>query len=146
MAQIRSIQALRAIAALLVTLGHLEHEAASLPAAATGYAPILRAVQATNPDIIFIASYPQDSVGMVRAANEIGLKVPMFGGGLIGLQFAPIKAQLGQLLNGIVAYELYVPEPTMNFPGIEDFLTRYAPIANRFRQQQRTAGSTDRIR
>jgi hypothetical protein len=25
----------------------------------------------------------------------------------------------------MVAYELYVPEPTMNFPGIEDFLRRY---------------------
>jgi branched-chain amino acid transport system substrate-binding protein len=61
----------------------------------------------------------------VRASNEIGLKPKMFGGGMIGLAFTPIKAQLGPLLNGIVAYDVYVPEPTMKFPGIDDFLKRY---------------------
>jgi branched-chain amino acid transport system substrate-binding protein len=89
------------------------------------YTPILRKIQAANPDVVFVASYPPDSVGMVRAANEIGLKPKMFGGGMIGLAFTPIKLQLGPLLNGIVAYDVYEPEPTMKFPGIEDFLTRY---------------------
>ena len=74
---------------------------------------------------MFVASYPPDSVGIVRSANEIGLKPHMFGGGMIGLAFAPIKQQLGPLLNGIVAYDVYVPEPTMKFPGIEEFLKRY---------------------
>jgi branched-chain amino acid transport system substrate-binding protein len=62
---------------------------------------------------------------MVRASNELGLKARMFGGGMIGLAFTPIKQQLGPLLNGIIAYDVYVPEPTMKFPGIEDFLKRY---------------------
>ena len=44
---------------------------------------------------------------------------------MIGLAFTPIKAQLGPLLNGIVAYDVYVPEPTMKFPGIDEFLKRY---------------------
>jgi branched-chain amino acid transport system substrate-binding protein len=95
------------------------------PPSTVDFGPIIRSIQATNPDIVFVASYPPDSVGIVRAANELQLKAKVFGGGLIGPQFAPIKAQLGQLLNGIVCYELYVPEPTMNFPGIEDFLKRY---------------------
>ena len=97
----------------------------SYPPTTTDYSPIVRAVQATNPDVVFVASYPPDSVGIVRAANEIGLKPKMFGGGMIGLAFTPIKAQLGALLNGIVAYDVYVPEPTMKFPGIDDFLKRY---------------------
>src|SRR5947199_5921984 len=84
-----------------------------------------RSIQATNPDVVFVASYPPDSVSIVRAANEIGLKPKMFGGGMIGLAFTPIKQQLGPLLNGIVAYDVYAPEPTMKFPGIEDFLKRY---------------------
>jgi branched-chain amino acid transport system substrate-binding protein len=95
------------------------------PPTTVDFGPIIRSIQATNPDVVFVASYPPDSVGIVRAANELGLKARAFGGGLIGPQFAPIKAQLGQLLNGVVCYELYVPEPTMNFPGIEDFLKRY---------------------
>ena len=97
----------------------------SYPPNTVDYAPIVRAMQAVNPDVVYIASYPPDSVGMVRAANEIGLKPKMFGGGMIGIAFTPIKQQLGPLLNGIVAYDVYVPEPTMKFPGIEEFLKRY---------------------
>jgi branched-chain amino acid transport system substrate-binding protein len=87
--------------------------------------PIMRAVAATNPDVVFVASYPPDSVAMVRAANEVGLKCKMFGGGMIGLQSGAVKAQLGPVLNNIVYYDLNVPEPTMNFPGIKEFITKY---------------------
>jgi branched-chain amino acid transport system substrate-binding protein len=89
------------------------------------FIPIVRSIQATNPDVVYVASYPPDTVGMVRAAHEVGLKTRMFGGGMIGLAFAPIKQQLGPLMNGIVAYDVYVPEPTMKFPGIENFLKTY---------------------
>jgi branched-chain amino acid transport system substrate-binding protein len=89
------------------------------------FIPIVRSIQATNPDVVYVASYPPDTVGMVRAAHEVGLRTKMFGGGMIGLAFAPIKQQLGPLMNGIVAYDVYVPEPTMSFPGIENFLKTY---------------------
>jgi len=97
----------------------------SYPPNTVDFGTIVRSIQAAKPDVVFIASYPPDSVGMVRAANEVGLSPRMFGGGMIGLAFTPIKTQLGALLNGIVAYDVYVPEPTMKFPGIEDFLKRY---------------------
>jgi branched-chain amino acid transport system substrate-binding protein len=97
----------------------------SYPPNTQDFTPIVRAIQATNPDVVFVASYPPDSVGMVRAANEVGLKPRMFGGGMIGIAFTPIKTQLGPLLNGMVVYDVYVPEPTMKFQGTEDFLKRY---------------------
>jgi len=97
----------------------------SYPPSTVDYSPIVRSIQATNPDVVFVASYPPDSVGIVRAASEIGLSPKMFGGGMIGLAFTPIKQQLGPLLNGIAAYDVYAPEPTMKFPGIDDFLKRY---------------------
>lgn len=87
--------------------------------------PIMRAIAATNPDVVFVASYPPDTAAMVRAANEVNLKAKMFGGGMIGLQFAALKTQLGQLLNNIVYYDINVPEPTMKFPGIDEFLAKY---------------------
>jgi branched-chain amino acid transport system substrate-binding protein len=62
---------------------------------------------------------------MVRAAHEVGLKTKLFGGGMAGLQFASIKTQLGPMLNGVVDYDFYVPEPTLKFPGIEQFIQRY---------------------
>src|SRR5262249_28665145 len=81
------------------------------------FAPILRAVQALNPDIVFVAAYPPDSVGIVRAANEIGLTPKLFGGTFIGLLVTPIKMQLGPLMNGIVNNERFVPSLSVSFPG-----------------------------
>jgi len=101
----------------------------SYPPSTVDFTPIIRSIQAANPDVIYVASYPPDSAGMVRAANEVGLKATVFGGGMIGLQFAALKQQLGPMLNGIICYDLYVPEPTMNFPGIKEFLTKYQPRA-----------------
>ena len=68
------------------------------PPSTTDFMPIMRAVQAANPDIVFVAAYPPDTVGIVRAANEIGFKPKMFGGTLIGLLVTPIKMQLGPLI------------------------------------------------
>jgi branched-chain amino acid transport system substrate-binding protein len=52
----------------------------------------------------FVGLYPPDTVGMSRAANELGLNTKMFGGGMVGLQATSIKTQLGPLLNGVVNY------------------------------------------
>ena len=41
----------------------------------------------------------------------------IFGGAMVGPQIGSLKAQLGEELNGLVTYDLYVPEPTMEFPG-----------------------------
>ena len=95
------------------------------PPKTVDYAPIVRAIQATNPDLVYVASYPPDSAGMVRAANEVGLKTRMFGGGLVGPQFAALKTQLGPLLNGVVNYEFYVPDLNKQFPGLQAFLAKY---------------------
>ena len=95
------------------------------PPSTADYAPIVRAVQASNPDLVVICSYPPDSVGMVRAVNEIGFKPKMIGGGMVGLQATVIKTQLGSLLNGFVNYDFWLPVPKMNFPGVSDLIKRY---------------------
>lgn len=97
----------------------------SYPPSAVDFAPIARAIQNANPELVFIASYPIDSVGLYRAINEIGLKAKLVGGGAVGPQFTAIKAQLGPVLNNALGYELYVPSKTMNFPGIQEFIARY---------------------
>jgi len=86
---------------------------------------MLRAIQAVNPDVVVIFSYPPDSVGMVRAVNEIGYKPKMIGGGMVGLQATAIKTQLGPLLNGFVNFDYWLPIEKMTFPGVSEFLTRY---------------------
>jgi branched-chain amino acid transport system substrate-binding protein len=97
----------------------------SYPPATVDYSPIVRAIQATNPDVVLLASYPPDSVGMVRAATEIGLKTQLFGGAMVGMQYASLIGQLSEKLNRVVNYHFFVPSPKMNFPGIEEFLKKY---------------------
>ncbi|MEJ0069624.1 MAG: amino acid ABC transporter substrate-binding protein [Pseudomonadota bacterium] len=95
------------------------------PPATTDYAPIVRAIQATNADLVYIASYPPDSVGLVRAINEVGLKGQLIGGGMVGLQITAVKQQLNTQINGLMNFDWWTPVPTMMFPGTEDFLKKY---------------------
>jgi branched-chain amino acid transport system substrate-binding protein len=97
----------------------------SYPPSTTDYAPIMRAVQAANPDLIYVCAYPPDTVGIVRAANEIDLKAKMFGGAMVGLFATPIKMQLGPMMNGLVFMESFVPSPNLNFPGLKQLLSAY---------------------
>jgi branched-chain amino acid transport system substrate-binding protein len=95
------------------------------PPSTADYAPIVRAVQATNPDIVVVCSYPPDSVGIIRAVNEVGFRPKMIGGGMVGPQNSAIKAQLGPLLNGVVNYDFWLPAPKMMFPGVADLMKQY---------------------
>jgi branched-chain amino acid transport system substrate-binding protein len=95
------------------------------PPTTTDFSSLIRAIRAARPDMVFVCSYPNDSVAIVRAMNEIGVgsTVKLFGGGMVGLQFTPIMESLGSMLNGIVNYNSYVPG--VQYPGIDDFLKRY---------------------
>ena len=95
------------------------------PPANTEFISIVRAIQATNPDLVVIGSYPLDSVGMVRAVNEVGFKPKMIGGAMVGLQATVFKTQLGPLLNGWVNYDFWLPLKTMEFPGVMEFIKKY---------------------
>jgi branched-chain amino acid transport system substrate-binding protein len=95
------------------------------PPSTTDFAPIVRAIAATNPDLVVVCSYPLDSVGMVRAVNELNFKPKMIGGGMVGLQFTAIKTQLGPLLNGFVNYDTWLPVKTMQYPGALEVVAKY---------------------
>jgi branched-chain amino acid transport system substrate-binding protein len=95
------------------------------PSATTDLAPVVRAIAETNPDLVIVCSYPPDSVGMVRAVNEVGFKPKMIGGAMVGLQSTAIKARLGPLLNGWTNYEYWLPVPKMQFAGVDDLMKKY---------------------
>jgi branched-chain amino acid transport system substrate-binding protein len=97
----------------------------SYPPATTDFLSVMRAVQGANPDIVYVAAYPPDTVGIIRAANEINLVPKMFGGAMIGMLVTPIKVQLGPLANGLVIGESFVRAPPFEFPGVADVLKRY---------------------
>jgi branched-chain amino acid transport system substrate-binding protein len=95
------------------------------PPTTVDFTPIVRAIAASQPDLVYLSSYPSDTVGFLRSVGEVGLKTKMFGGGLAGLQAAAIKMQLGEAANGVVNVDLWEPVPTMQFPGVMDFIKKY---------------------
>jgi len=107
----------------------------SYPASTADFTSIVRAIQAANPDLLVICSYPLDTVGMVKAMNEVGFKPKMWGGAMVGLQATVFKTQLGPLLNGVVNFETWLPVKSMEFPGSMELLKKY--------QERAKAAGTD---
>jgi branched-chain amino acid transport system substrate-binding protein len=98
---------------------------ARYPLTAADLAPFIRALQPIEPDILFFCSYLNDSAGLLRALDAVGLEPKLVGGAMIGPQNGAIKAALGPLLNGVVNYEYWLPVPTMMFPGVAELIAEY---------------------
>jgi len=96
----------------------------SFPPGTTDFSPVIRAVAATNPDIVVVCSYPLSSVGIVQSVNELGFKPKMIGGEMVGLQATVFKNRLKSKLNGFINYETWVPSPKM-MPRAQAFFTKY---------------------
>jgi branched-chain amino acid transport system substrate-binding protein len=95
------------------------------PLANTEYATIVRSLQATAPDVVYAATLPVDTVGIVRASNEVQFKPKLYGGAFLGLLVTGIKQQLGPLINGLVNNEFYIPAASLQFAGTKEFLEEY---------------------
>lgn len=95
------------------------------PLATQDFAPIIRDIRPEVPDILFLCSYLSDSIGLIRAINDVGLTPKIVGGAMIGPQSSSVMSSLGPLLNGLVNYEYWLPVPKMMYPGADDFIRRY---------------------
>jgi branched-chain amino acid transport system substrate-binding protein len=95
------------------------------------FSSIIRSLKAAKPDIVYVASYPPDSAGILRAVNEIGVgdNVKLFGGGMVGLQFGSVMENMGSLLNGVVNYNSWLPEKSMYYDGTKEFFEKYTKRA-----------------
>lgn len=89
------------------------------------FTPIVRKLEALAPDVLFICSYLEDSVRIVRAITDLKYAPKLVGGSMIGPQSAMVKTTLGPLLNGFVNYEYWLPVPKMMFAGTRDFIENY---------------------
>jgi branched-chain amino acid transport system substrate-binding protein len=98
---------------------------AEYPLSTKDFAPLLREVGKTSPDILFLCSYLNDSIGLIRGISEVGLEPKVVGGAMIGPQSSAVQTALGPLLNGLVNYEYWLPVPKMIVPGVEDVIRRY---------------------
>jgi len=103
------------------------------PLATENFEPVLDAVAKSGCDLLFLCSYLNDSVGLVRAIRSHAFRPKMVGGAMIGPQNTTVKTTLGPLLNGFVNYEYWVPAPSLIFAGAPALLETYrarAPAAD----------------
>lgn len=95
------------------------------PPSTTEFTSVVRAMQATNPDVVFAATLPIDTAGIIRTANEIQFKPKVIGGAMLGLLVTGIKQQLGPMINGYISNEFYIPAPSLQFAGTKEMMSEY---------------------
>ncbi len=100
----------------------------SFPFNSPDLSPVVRALQASNADLVIVCSYPLSSVNMVQAIKEANYKPKMIGGAMVGLQATVFKNKLGPKLNGFVNYETWVPTEKMMAPAAA-FFKKYQALA-----------------
>jgi len=100
------------------------HEA-TYPLTTEDFVPVIDAIADSGCDVLFLCSYLDDSIRLVRTISAHPFRPKMVGGAMIGPQNTAVKTTLGPLLNGFVNYEYWVPVPTMAFPGVVEMLTTY---------------------
>ena len=93
----------------------------SFPFNSPDLSPVVRALQASNADLVIVCSYPLSSVNMVQAVKEANYNPKMIGGAMVGLQATVFKNKLGPKLNGIINYETWVPTEKMMAPAVAFF-------------------------
>jgi branched-chain amino acid transport system substrate-binding protein len=89
------------------------------------FAAVLKELGPDRPDILFLCSYLNDSVGLIRAIAEADLNPLLVGGAMIGPQSTAVQSQLGPSVNGIVNYEYWLPTQAMDFPGVSRLIATY---------------------
>ncbi|MEK1855146.1 MAG: ABC transporter substrate-binding protein, partial [Phyllobacterium sp.] len=100
------------------------HEA-TYPLTTENFAPVIDAVAESGCDLLFLCSYLDDSIGLVRAIHAHPFRPKMVGAGMIGPQNTAVRTTLGPLLNGFVNYEYWAPVPKMMSPGVQELLNTY---------------------
>jgi branched-chain amino acid transport system substrate-binding protein len=95
------------------------------PPSMTDLTTVVRQIQAANPDIVAIGTQPGQSIAIVRAISEVGLKAMVVGGSMTGLQTPDAEGLLGEQLNGFLNFNVWLPVPKMQYPGSMDFIKRY---------------------
>jgi branched-chain amino acid transport system substrate-binding protein len=95
------------------------------PPSTTEFTPIVRAMQAAKPDVVFGATLPVDTAGIIQTAKELQFRPKMIGGAMLGLLVTAIKQKLGPDINGYISNEFYIPAPSLQFEGTARVLNEY---------------------
>jgi branched-chain amino acid transport system substrate-binding protein len=95
------------------------------PLSTTDFSGYMGDLKRIDADVLFLCSYINDSIGLVKAIGAAGLSPKLVGGAMIGPQNGVVKAALGSLLNGLVNYEYWLPVPSLVNPQVQALIATY---------------------
>jgi branched-chain amino acid transport system substrate-binding protein len=101
------------------------------PLSTTDFRPYMEDLKKINPDVLFLCSYINDSIGLIKAINQAGVSPKVVGGAMIGPQNGVVKRELGALLNGLLNYEYWLPVPSLLNPHIQSLVATYQDRAEK---------------
>ena len=88
----------------------------------TDFRPILNRFATNAPDVVFMVSYAEDSVGLLRQASEVGLNPKLFAGGAAGFALPNFIEGAGAAANYVVTATTWTKDAA--YPGAQDLYTR----------------------
>lgn len=68
----------------------------------TDFRPVLNRFAQRNPDVVFMVSYAEDSVGIMRQINEVGLNAKLYAGGAAGFALPGFISGAGEAAEHVV--------------------------------------------
>ena len=88
----------------------------------TDFRPVLNRFASANPDVVMMVSYAEDSVGIMRQANEVGLNPKMFAGGAAGFALPNFIEGAGDAANYVVTATAWTE--AVPYEGAQDLYER----------------------
>ncbi|MEW6046667.1 MAG: ABC transporter substrate-binding protein [Bacillota bacterium] len=81
----------------------------------TDFRPILNRFRTLNPDIVFMVSYEEDAVAIMRQAKEVNLNPKMFAGGAAGFALESFVKGAGDAAEYVFSATSWTPD--VRYPG-----------------------------
>ncbi|TSA87530.1 amino acid ABC transporter substrate-binding protein [Deinococcus detaillensis] len=83
----------------------------------TDFRPVLNRIKAKNPDALFMVSYAEDSVALMRQAREVGVKPKLFAGGAAGFALPDFIKDGGSAADNVLVATAWIKE--LRYPGTQ---------------------------
>ncbi len=83
----------------------------------TDFRPVLNRIKAKNPDAVFMVSYAEDSVALMRQAREVGVKPKLFAGGAAGFALPDFIKDGGSASENVLVATAWIKE--LRYPGTQ---------------------------
>ena len=81
------------------------------------FRPVLNRIKGKNPDAVFMVSYAEDSVALMRQSREVGVKPRIFAGGAAGFALPDFIKGAGDAAENVITATAWVPE--LRYPGTQ---------------------------